>query len=303
MQNNYKPNIPRSIREKNIKQFRYVYYRENQHSPKVKNLPNWMKTYGYWLDREDKGKLPHFYREFKQGTIVMVDFGARIGAEMSLGHFAVVLSKKDSKFNRNIIVVPLSSKQHERQRYLPLGQELFTGIYEHAKTRIQNLEQLKNTLKSHLSEFSPSVSGTLTARDVKYLFDHGIDFNSVSNSQIVITAYKESEWFKIIKKIQKLPDYQYYPSLKEMVDLFSRKFSQVDELERYYNLILEENKGLDRLKNKLKKYNKDTYADVGNIQTVSKLRVTKFSNYKVSENVAFNDTIIDKIKSRLNDFI
>lgn len=84
----------------------------------TKQNPNFYKSYGlgkyfenYYqiLDRDIKKKRRR-PKKYAHGTIVFVDFGMNFGSEFSKPHFAIVLTKNDSKTKRTITVVPLTSK-------------------------------------------------------------------------------------------------------------------------------------------------------------------------------------------------
>lgn len=94
-----------------------------------------------------------------------------------------------------------------------------------------------------------------------------------------------------------------FNTINEFVNAINDVSQQIDKLTADLKQLKHESKSLTDLQTSLKNYNVETYADVNNITTVSKLRVTKFSKYNLSENIAFDKTILDKIKDRLNDFI
>lgn len=68
----------------------------------------------------------NFYT-FKRGTVIMADFSPQVGSELKGKHFAIVLNKKDNKYNELLTVVPLTSKEHKR--HLNLGDEIKSSIY------------------------------------------------------------------------------------------------------------------------------------------------------------------------------
>lgn len=76
---------------------------------KTKRLGSSMGNYATQLERDVKG---HRRRNpvFKHGTLVYVDFGINYGSEFSSYHYAITLTKNDTKKNNTITVVPLTSK-------------------------------------------------------------------------------------------------------------------------------------------------------------------------------------------------
>lgn len=268
---------------------------------KLKFLPNWLSKYGYLLKKEEQNNLPKIYRKFNQGTIVKVDFGARIGSEMSLEHFGIVLTKNDNKYKRNIIVVPLSSKKHEG--YLPLGKELFKQALILVKRRIDDINHRSKTLVRQITNIPSNLHFEFNNEEVEYL-------NKISNIyempkwvNIDILEFKNSYHYKLYEKIIHNNDYYKFDNIVNFVLTVEKVSKKIDDLNNHLEQLKDETNLLTKLENKLNKYNKETYADVGNITTVSKLRVSKFSKYNLSGNITFNENIINKIKDRLNDFI
>lgn len=90
------PQTSKIEKEEKIRDFNDV-YNAFYSNPKLSYLPTWMSTYGYMLKLEQTKKLSKFNTVYKQGTVVMIDFGVNVGSEMSMPHFAVVLSSKDTK--------------------------------------------------------------------------------------------------------------------------------------------------------------------------------------------------------------
>ena len=83
---------------------------ENPEHFKTKRLGSSMGNYATQLERDVKG---HRRRNpvFKHGTLVYVDFGINYGSEFSSYHYAITLTKNDTKKNNTITVVPLTSKE------------------------------------------------------------------------------------------------------------------------------------------------------------------------------------------------
>lgn len=133
----YKRKFTNSEKRHKLAKFNSVYYEGDPNNWKVSRLPNWMSFYGYELDKELHGKSPKYYRKFKQGTIVMIDYGVPVGNELGGKHFGIVLSNNDTKFKRKIMVVPLSSHYHKG--YIDLGYDLMQGITKLIQNRVIEL--------------------------------------------------------------------------------------------------------------------------------------------------------------------
>lgn len=82
--------------------------------PKVKKiLTDWINTWSNFLLRETNFS-PNFMPYYKRGDVVYVDFGFNVGTEYGGVHYAVVLENNNNKTNGNIIVVPLTSLDPEK---------------------------------------------------------------------------------------------------------------------------------------------------------------------------------------------
>lgn len=291
------------MKKEHLKKFNTIYFKGGKHSKKINDLPFWMENYGYWLAKEDNKRLPTYYRIFSPGTVITTDFGVRIGSEMSLQHFAVVLSKGDTQYKRNIIVVPLSSKEHRGQGYLPLGKELFMNVNILFGQKIEDISSKIIKIDNDLNAIPSKIDLRIAAEGVKFALDHNVDLRKMKNPTMDMLNYKDSSVYTTIQKIKKIPNYKSSPALVQLVNSMDREFDDSEKMIYQINNAKSEVNLLKELERKTKKYNKYTYADVANICSISKLRVKKFSNYNISENVRFNQDIVNKIKNRLQDFI
>lgn len=77
--------------------------------PKVQSIiTEWLVKWSKYIVREkrfDSQFLPYF----KRGDIVYVDLGFNIGSEHGGVHYAIVYENNNSKKNKNVIIIPLSS--------------------------------------------------------------------------------------------------------------------------------------------------------------------------------------------------
>ena len=76
---------------------------------KLEQLPNWLYKASNLLLRENKNEKGKILK-LKRGSIIIVDFGVGIGSEISNPHFAIVLTKNDTPYNKTLTILPLSSK-------------------------------------------------------------------------------------------------------------------------------------------------------------------------------------------------
>lgn len=277
-------------REK-LKKLEKVYYSDYT-NPKLATLPNWLSTYGHWLDMENEGKIRNHYAVFQPGTVVMINFGVNIGSEMSMSHFAVVLSKKDTKYDSQVIVVPLTSKFHKNHHPANLGNDLFSEIIDLLKNRLGKLEKKANDINQKYKKAGQPLP-TFDIETLIFLQDNNFNANNIPDDD-----EKSLEYF--VNKITSIKGYEKYPILIEIINICTD--SRLLHLE-YRKKIVTEIKQMRKLITKASHFNKRTYADVYNIRSISKLKINKFDKYTISKNVCFNQEILNKINCQLNTLI
>ncbi|MBG9366506.1 type II toxin-antitoxin system PemK/MazF family toxin [Streptococcus sp. NLN64] len=77
---------------------------------KTRTLGRYMNNYTTRMERDITGRRRR-NRVFPYGTLVFVDFGINFGSEFSAPHYAITLTKNDTKMNNTITVIPLTSKE------------------------------------------------------------------------------------------------------------------------------------------------------------------------------------------------
>lgn len=301
-----------SSRRYKLKTFNDLYYNDKANiteNIKFQKLPNWMKSYGYHLTRELNNSLPNYYRVFKRGTVVMTDFGVRIGSEMSFNHFAVVLSNNDDQYKPTVIAVPLSSKY--KKGYVSLGKEIFNQAFIHFTNQINKLKgeiiQLRSGINALDDEFKNNSHFNFSEPEeinfIKRILkqsensediseDISIEINEISSNSDTLS--------KLIQKFESDFELDDYPNVKHMVIILRGIQSKGQHLSNEVSLLNTEIDKLEDLKKQLEKFNKKTYADVENITTISKLRASKFSKYNISENIIFSEQTLNKLITALN---
>ncbi|CAH1857563.1 type II toxin-antitoxin system PemK/MazF family toxin [Convivina intestini] len=291
-----------------LHKFNEVYFSDNT-SFKMKHLPYWMNNYGHYLDKEINHKLPKFYRKFRQGTIVMIDFGVRVGSEMSCGHFGVVINNNDDKNKRNITVVPLSSKH--KPGYVRLDNALFTASYEMINQKLEDL--IHRTIKYQNEYISIDNLGKEIISDI----ENYIDSPSNEEKSIISKIYSDylsidhvedkeslySKLFFINEQINSLDDITEYKFMVNISVRISQYITKIDNNLDQLSKIEKDIKGSEKLSNQIKKYEGNSFADVNNITTVSKLKVNKFSEFNISENISLPDEYIKKIKKKIKEIM
>lgn len=303
--NEYRTRYNNNQKRRKLAKFHSVYYEGNPNNWKVSRLPNWMNFYGNSLDMELKGDLPTYYRKFKQGTIVMIDYGVPIGNELGGKHFGVVIANNDSKYKRMITVVPLSSKYH--RDYVNLGYDLMNGILELLNKRHVELSQEITKAQNRVSNFvqeNPPNHFQYTDEEIEYLEKNNISTDLINKSDLTIKIGDENQkdvdiLTKLIHQIKKLDSWESRKNIYAFVSWADTVLNfHIDILKKIKKI-----KGkliqLDELQKKLEKYNKQSFAIVSQIKTVSKLKVTKLTHYTISGNTRLSDNALSKIQQEL----
>lgn len=288
-----------------LKKFYKVYFQKTKANLKLALLPQWMDEYGRLLELENSRHLPKYFNILRQGTIVMVNFGVGIGSEMSLNHFAVVLTKNDSKFKHKVIVVPLSSKQHPKEGYLPLGYVITDKLVSRLKERSDKMLKLAQKGKENIDYLmkNTSINSQVSPKSYNYFLQHGLDIKDFSKTPFDYSNYRKTKLYTNYQTALRINEELNDKEMSKFLNFLTETFKKSDELSILVQKIQPGIRELETLTKKAKKYNNQTYADVGNITTVSKLRIIKFSKFNISENTQVSQDVIDKILNRLNDFI
>lgn len=287
-------------KRKKIATFNNVYYSDNKNW-KLQRLPDWIDFYGTTLQQELNNGLPKYYRKFKQGTIVMVNYGVTVGSEMAGMHFAIVLSKNDTKYKRDIIVVPLSSKFHKG--YTKLGYELLQGVQKLFTIRIEECNNKINSLQKRLETFdktntSPKIK--LTDEEFNFLSDNQLqppktpDINTFSD---IVRA--ENNEISYISKIKSTDSWEQHKNIFAYVSYMDTTLSFHQQVINELNQLHSEVNEIEKLLKKIEKYNKESYANTNAIRSISKLRVAKFTKYSITGNVMISDDKLLKIKEKI----
>lgn len=111
----------------------------NCKSIKLKNIDKWLEFESRNFLEENTNKNTRFHL-YERGTIIFVNFGTSIGAELSGYHFAIVLNHRDNNKNGLLNVLPLTSKDSKYS--FPLGKRIYNMIFENVEDQIRMSEDL-----------------------------------------------------------------------------------------------------------------------------------------------------------------
>lgn len=281
-----------------ISKFNNVYFNGDPADWKVSRLPNWMQSYGYLLDKELKNNLPSYYRRFRQGTVVMIDYGVTIGDELGGKHFGVVLNNDDTKYKRKVTVVPLSSHRHKG--YIDLGYDLMSGINDLIELRKAEEQKKINKLIKRLNEFinnHKDSNFSFSDEEIKFINDNGVKNFPKNNSTVELNFAENNDKLEsLIEDIKQVDSWEQHKNIFDFVSLVETALS----FQKSVNASLAELKDnlfqMKQLEKKLTKYNKQSYAVLSDIKSVSKLRVANLNHFTISGNARISAENLDKIR-------
>ena len=297
----YRTRYSHEQKRRKLAKFNSVYYDGDPNNWKVARLPNWMSFYGYSLDNELNGKLPRYYRKFKQGTVVMVDYGVPIGNELGGKHFGVVISNNDTKYKRKIMVIPLSSHYHKG--YVDLGFDLMEGISHLLSQRITEIQkkiEKINKRSKNFMEQNPATPTFFNQDEKKFLNEHNVDYSVLEKASTNPDIDEEQAKFeKLVNNIKNTDSWEKYPNIYKFVSAMETYFNFITSALKKFNEARKEISQLIELEGKLEKYNKQSFAVLSDIKVISKLRVIKLSHFTISGNTHISDSALTKIKTEL----
>lgn len=244
-----------------------IYSGANNNNRKIKYLPEWLDFYTTQLLEENKNNAKS-YPTYRRGTIIYVNLGSNIGNEFSGNHFCVVLDKKDNPKKSTLTVVPLSSKSSKHYTHLT------SSIFD------ITLDELKKKLKKISSEANDvHESGQLALKNRK----NDIDLKVKRNDLLLTYKYLNKTYkMKLIAKYGKI--------LKEENKIFLEKLSRLNKRVDKIQLVI----------NVFKKHkNKQSYANVSAITTISKKRIQKINNEDPTGKIKINKADLDKIDRQI----
>lgn len=289
-------------KQQKISKFNNVYYNGDPANWKVSRLPNWMSFYGYSLDKELNNGLPNYYRRFRQGTIVMIDYGVTIGNELGGKHFGIVLNNNDTTYKSKVTVVPISSHRH--RGYIDLGYDLMTGIYYLVNKRIDEEQVEIQKLLSRLHEFENSHKHSTTSftKEEEMFIEKNVKNFPKDKKEFVVDISDEGsneELISLITNIKKAGSWEQHKNIFKFVSFIETAITFKNNIDDELEKLNDSTDQLHQLAKKLNKYNKQSYAVISDIKSVSKLRVSKLNHFTISGNTQISSENLDKIRQGL----
>lgn len=114
-------------------------------------LKDWLTKWSIYLKKETAFS-PAKLKTYKQGEIILVDFGFNIGAELGGRHYALVIEKNNNPRSAVILVAPISSYDPEKNEHAhPASVDLGVGaIHNYAKGSQVVLNQIRYISKMRI---------------------------------------------------------------------------------------------------------------------------------------------------------
>lgn len=264
---------------------------------KFQLLPNWLDNVSYWYTREDKETLPSRYYHYDRGSIIRVDFGVNMGSEFCGLHFAIVLDKNDISSKKTLTVIPLTSKNKNGR--FSLGKEIFNQTTNILNQQINELK--KETRLINQKTINLEDKTKLLAQKLK---------------NIILKSTDESKKDIINKEFEEVTNKGIITDTLNNI-IISGKYNEI-EINRLKNEIKDNSEDINQLKNEIKdnkneiqsllrviniysRYNKNTYARLSDITTISKLRIRKINKYDPSGRIKLNSQQMALISDKLMD--
>lgn len=291
----YKPHYTEEQKRQKIARFNDVYYNGDPDDWKVARLPDWMYFYGQSLQMRLDHKEPEYYRCFKQGTIVMINYGVTVGSELGGYHFGVVLSNNDTKYKSKIIVAPLSSKRHRGA--VDLGMDLFESGVKFTQQRIKELHDNNLQYQKRYAAFIKKLNNQSEHVKLQEDIASSTSRNPLSDIELELKAINMLE-----DKVQDLKKNDAYKNNKGFADKVNNQeklLKEIKSLVKQIRKIVQNTIKLAELHTKLQKYNKQSFVAVSDINAISKLKITKLSKYSLTGHVQISPRSLNAIQMAL----
>jgi len=259
-----------------IEDFTTLYYEKHDDNFKAAHLPQWISEYAHFLRSEIDDKMPEYYKTFRQGTVVMINFGVRIGSEISGPHFGVVLTRKDDKYSRNVLIAPLTSK--DSTHHISIGQEIMERLSDKIKAEIGNSENILDDAISQLTDLNHRFAHQHFELEKEFFSTNHIDIKL--NDLTLTVGEDNTELQELLLKIEKF-DYSSYPEVTKFIKNIRHMLKSSDEFVKKRDTAQKNLQIINALMKKASHYNKKTFVNI------SKIRA-KLSKVKSAPNRTIN---------------
>lgn len=241
-------------------------------------------------------------KTYKRGSIIYVDFGVNIGQEFSGPHFCIVLNKSDHKHNEKLTVVPLTSHQH------PYTVRLKNTITETSlaflKKTYRKLSQLSFSQLILMQQAALVLDGK--EPDISYvrsILGASSDFQELLNT--TPETYRE-----MLDNLNSIQSFEYArENIKDFI--IGQENIERDNITHFKILeyvtgnkaamITTEQNYFSTVINKYINYNKQTFARIKDITTISKRRIRTINKYDPIGKIKASASTLDTIDSSVEE--
>lgn len=237
---------------------------------KAELVAYWLKDYSKYLEFEERF-TPLKLKEYERGDIIKVNFGFNIGNEEGGLHYAVVVDNKNAQASGVITVIPLSSYKigEELSKFdVSLGNELYILVKNKFDLVIKMYDETYSKLEKTLDELT--IENELIERMKK-------EINTIESDASI-------ELKKLVDKKKQTMSAKLEEVRKEMSDN-KWKLS-------YAKRVLKE----------FKRMNSGSKALVGQITTVSKIRIYDPKHSQdVLAGIKLSPNMLDRINEKIKE--
>lgn len=240
----------------------------NKKNRKIKYLPEWLEFYVSQLLEENTSNRQRKFSVYKKGTIVYVNLGSNIGKEFSGNHFCVVLDNKDNPNKETITVIPLSSK--ESKHYIQLESSILDITIVKLNKEVEQLYREADNMKN-------------MANDIMNKHEATIKNKAVRNGLLFKYGYISEQYMnKLYTEVEDI--------IQDEAEVYKKKISYM--IKRATNMKVVENV--------LQKHkDKQSYANVSAITTISKKRIQKINDEDPTGKIQINDKDLEAIEEQI----
>ncbi|PNZ24635.1 type II toxin-antitoxin system PemK/MazF family toxin [Staphylococcus rostri] len=244
-----------------------IYSSAQQENRKIKYLPEWLDFYTTQLLEENNNKKK-MYSTYKRGSIIYVNLGSNIGNEFSGNHFCVVMDRKDNPKKSTLTVIPLSSKKSKH--YTHLTSSIFDITLDELYKKVVQLNNEVDEIKDYAN-----------------LIMERHEYNIITKAERIAILVKygyltEAYVRKQFEEIELL--------IKEESKTFEQKISKLKKRAKNIELV---RKVFNRHKNK------QSYANVSAITTISKKRIQKINSEDPTGEIKVSTTDLLEIEKQM----
>ena len=271
----------------------------NSNNQKFELLPNWLDTVSYRYDKECVNGFPsNGYYHYRRGSIIRVDFGVNMGSEFSFPHFAVVLDKKDNSKKRTLTVVPLTSK--DKSDRLPLGKEIFNQTLQILREKMDELQRQteidknkKFKLDNELYNFGKIIIDQLLEYDDSFK-NKFKDFYDLPHTPD-----------KVLPNVQRVLDILDTIPIKERpnIEININKLTEIakkaNQLGKDNDTMIENQQEYSKVLNIYRKFDKDSFARISDITTISKFRIKRINKMDPSGKIHLDESKMKLISDKI----